>query len=144
MKPTSDKFFTDSNIFLYLFDKDGPKKEVAAIQLASNPVISTQVVAENMNVLFKKFSDRVTPEEIEAHKDNLLRDCTVVSVTVAVIKTAFDIKTRYSLQWYDSMIIAAAIEAGCSVLYSEDMQHGLVIDKTLTVLNPFLESSVIS
>lgn len=138
MKPTNDKFFADSNIFLYLLDEFGYKKDVAKKVLTDVPVISTQVIAENMNVLFKKFSDRLTIQQISTHKNTLLNSCTVINITPAIIETAFDIKTSYSLQWYDSMIVAAALHANCSILYSEDMQHNLVVKNTLTIINPFI------
>lgn len=138
MKPTSADYFVDSNIFLYLFDIDGYKKDIAKTVLAAKPVISVQVVSENINVLFKKFRTRLSTEQIRNHKNVLLSRCTVVELSPAIIETAFALKESYALQWYDSMIIAAALEAGCTTLYSEDMQHKLVVYKTLTIINPFV------
>ena len=54
------------------------------------------------------------------------------------IKKAIEIANKYGFSFYDSLIINAAIESGCKMLYSEDMQHGQVIEKKLTIINPFV------
>lgn len=134
----NDKIFVDSNVFIYLFDSHGRKKEIAKTILATHPVISVQVVSENMNVLFKKFRDQLTDEQIKSHKQRLLKNCTVTDLSSETLDIAFEIKLAYVLQWYDSLILAAALEADCSILYSEDMQHGLLVDNSLRIINPFV------
>lgn len=136
MKPTSDSFFVDSNIFIYLFGDDDDKKNIAKALLAAKPVISIQVISENMNVLFKKFSNKLSEEQIKEHKNNLLHNCVVIPLTVPVLQKAFEIKLKYVLQWYDSLIISAAFLYGCSILYSEDLQHNQL--KPFKIVNPFL------
>lgn len=61
----------------------------------------------------------------------------MVTVDSAVIVEAMRIETRYGFSWWDSLIIAAALRANCDMLYTEDMQHGQVIDGRLTLVNPF-------
>lgn len=134
----NDKIFVDSNVFIYLFDSHGRKKEIAKTILATHPVISVQVVSENMNVLFKKFRDQLTDEQIKSHKQRLLKNCTVTDLSSETLDIAFEIKLAYVLQWYDSLTLAAALEADCSILYSEDMQHGLLVDNSLRIINPFV------
>jgi len=63
--------------------------------------------------------------------------CRVEIVTPATMQRALDIAGRYGFSWFDRLVVAAALEAGCDTLYTEDMQHGQVIDGKLTVTNPF-------
>jgi len=132
-----DNFFADSNIILYLIDDINKEKREKAISLVNQwPCISPQVVFEVINVCLRKYKlDRVTTLSFiqflltttELHEEN-----------EEVVKSALDLFSRYSLQPYDAKIIATALHAGCSILYSEDMQNGLVIDDRLTISNPFL------
>jgi len=64
--------------------------------------------------------------------------CTVEIITLATVHKALDVRERYGFSWYDSLIVAAALAAGCQRLYSEDMQHGQLIDGQLSVINPFV------
>ena len=134
-KPIHVKFFIDSNICLYLFDKDRSKALIAEKLFTADAVISTQVLAEVANVLVKKFafSKKDAVETIRFLKNKV----DVQPVTPEVIELASGIFTRYSFSFYDSMIIAAAMNSGCSILYSEDLQAKQVFDKKLTVINPF-------
>jgi predicted nucleic acid-binding protein len=140
MKPTNDKFFVDSNVFIYLFDQNLNKKEIALRLLKAKPVISTQVVSENINVLFKKFPS-LTAENIRQHKDILISTAKRVEpITSQTLEKAFDLKIQYRLQWYDCLIIAAALLSDCEILYSEDLQHKQEFEGCLTVINPFLNT----
>jgi predicted nucleic acid-binding protein len=76
MKPMKDNCFVDSNICFYLLDDEGPKKEIAKAVLKTNPIISTQVINENVNVLFKKYR-HLTTIEIVAHTKFLIHNCRV-------------------------------------------------------------------
>ncbi len=137
MKPMKDNCFVDSNICLYLLDDEGPKKEIAKAVLKTNPIISTQVINENVNVLFKKYR-HLTTIEIVAHTKFLIHNCRVENIKILTINKALFIKEKYQLQWYDSLIVAAALQANCTTLYTEDMHHGLVIEGTLSIINPFV------
>jgi predicted nucleic acid-binding protein len=64
--------------------------------------------------------------------------CTVELVTLPTVHVALDIRERYGFSWYDSLIVAAALESNCDLLYSEDMQHGQIIEGRLSIVNPFL------
>src|SRR5690554_956492 len=81
MKQMNDKIFVDSNIFIYLFENHGRKKEIAKSILANYPVISVQVISENMNVLFKKFSNQLNTEQIRSHKQKLFKNCIVTNLS---------------------------------------------------------------
>ncbi len=137
MKPTKDKCFVDSNICLYLLDADDAKKEIAKTILKTNPSISTQVINENVNILFKKYK-QLSSIEVVAHTKFLINNCTIEIINEATISTALFLKEKYQLQWYDSLIVSAALQANCTILYTEDMHHGLNIEGTLSIINPFI------
>jgi len=63
--------------------------------------------------------------------------CLVTTISITTIHTALDIRERYNFSWYDSLILAAALEGGCDTLYSEDMQNGQEINGQLRIVNPF-------
>ena len=131
--------FLDSNICLYLLSTDSAKKHTAEILLAlPHTIISTQVISETINVGIKKF--QLSHEQLTAHIDFLTLSCEVILVSAELQKKAMDIHFRYQLSFFDSLIIASALEANCLTLYTEDMQHKQVIENKLTLVNPFLSS----
>jgi predicted nucleic acid-binding protein len=128
--------FLDSNVCLYLLNEESTKKRKAEELLAlENPVISLQVVNETINIGIKKF--KIPPQELISHIDFLLLNCDLVNLSILLQKKAIDLHYRYQFSYYDSLIISAALEARCSILYSEDMQHGMVVEDKLTIINPF-------
>ncbi len=130
-----DKTFVDSNIWLYLLGSDITKKQKALQLLGQNLTISTQVLAENSNVCRKKFLlDIPTTEQ---HVQNLITYCKVVLIQPETILAALSISEKYQFGFYDSLIIATAIENDCNQLYSEDLQNGQVVEGKLKILNPF-------
>ncbi|WP_409013975.1 PIN domain-containing protein [Dyadobacter sp. CY356] len=132
-----DNFFIDSNIALYLLDlNDSRKKEIASSLLLNVPFISPQVIFECLNVCLRKYKmDRSVAIRFVSE---LISASFIQPENESVVTNALSIFNKYLLQPFDSKIISAALEAGCNTLYSEDMQHGLVIDKRLTIINPFL------
>jgi predicted nucleic acid-binding protein len=137
MMLTKDNCFVDSNICLYLLDIGGSKKEIAKAVLKTCPTISTQVINENINILFKKYK-QISNIEVVAHTKFLMHNCTVEIIIADTISKALFIKEKYQLQWYDSLIVAAALQANCTILYTEDMHHGLIIEGKLSIINPFI------
>jgi predicted nucleic acid-binding protein len=132
-----DKFFVDSNIVLYLIDDINKEKREIALSIVNQfPILSPQVIFETINVCLRKYKiDKATTLSFI----NFLLTTTILqSENEEVVKSALLLYNKYSLQPFDSKIIASALAAGCSVLYSEDMQNGLVIDDRLTIVNPFL------
>ena len=136
----SDKVFLDTNILIYGYSKDETKKsEIANKLLFSDKqvCISTQVINEIINVLFKKFKlDSTVITKVVKELESLVE---IVTFSLQTQKKAIEIKTKYKLQYFDSLIVATALENGCSILYSEDMQHNQTIENRLTVINPFIE-----
>lgn len=137
-KQMLDKIFLDTNILLYAYSEDEVDKQSIALKHleGTDVIISKQVINELTNILFKKF--KLSAEEIE---DALLELDTVFSIADFDISTqikAVRIKEKYHLQFYDSLIVATALENKCTILLSEDMHHNQVIDGKLTIVNPFV------
>jgi predicted nucleic acid-binding protein len=130
--------FADTNIIVYAQSDDGAKTANAIAVLESAPVVSTQVVNETVAVLTRKHGFSLT----DAHQvaTSLLAACEVVPLTADTIREAIRLTARYQLSHWDSLIVSAALLAGCGVLYSEDLQNGQVFEKRLTVVNPFIDA----
>ena len=128
--------FADTNIVIYAEGADVRKAQRAIAILEPGPVISSQVVTETINVLTRKYGFALA----EAHDvaSSLLDLCEVVPVGAQTVREAMRLAARYQLSHWDSLIVAAAHLAGCETLYSEDLQHGQVIDGGLTIVNPFM------
>ena len=133
--------FLDTNVFVYLFDEaDAGKQRQAEILVNSVLVsrtgcISFQVVQETLNVLIRKIKTPV--DRVREILIDVLIPLWQVNPTAALYQDAISIQGRYGFSFYDSLIVAAALEAGCTRLYSEDLQHGRQVQR-LTIINPFL------
>jgi predicted nucleic acid-binding protein len=131
------KIALDTNVLIYNHGNDGDPKQVIADRLFDNvPVVSTQVISEYLNVM-KRISKMEKCELLEMCAE-WLEDCRIQSVGLSTIKLARHLAKRYDFQLFDSIIVASALEAGCDILYSEDLHHGLAIEDKLTILNPFI------
>ena len=132
-----DKIFIDSNVALYLIDDINKRKREIALDVVSLiPFISPQVIFECLNVCLKKY--KLGREISFRFIEFLMKSTLIQSETESVVVTAISLFKKYSLQPFDSKIIASALLSECSVLYSEDMQSGLVVNNSLTIVNPFL------
>ena len=129
------RVFADTNIAVYAESDDGEKSKRARAIVEGSPVISTQVVNELIAALTGKYAfSRADAHEVAS---GLMDLCEVVPVDQGTVRQAMSIADRYRLSHWDALIVAAALEAGCDVLYTEDMQHEQVFDGRLTVKNPF-------
>ena len=131
-----ERCFLDTNIILYCYADDEPQKRAIALDVANNifTCVSTQVIKETCNILHKKL--KLSWQQIELVVDEIENNNEIVQVKLPIIRKAFSIAERYKLQWYDSIIIAAALETDCAVLYSEDLQNDFKIG-SLVIKNPF-------
>ena len=144
-----DSVFLDTNIFIYALTepKEKNKKEdlpkrVVALKLLTklfnenNIVVSVQVLNElHFNMIGKfKLDDALVTQTIE---ENVFAVASVENLTVQVYAKAFKVRQKYHVSYWDSLVVASALESGCTTLYSEDMQDNLVIENSLTVINPF-------
>ena len=139
MKPTIMKnknSALDTNVLIYLHDQSDPhKRQVTKELLADNPKIPAQVVSEYLNTCRRLL--KLSKAELLIQTAELLTDCVIIPVLPDTLRYAADLISRYQFQLFDSIIVATAIEGDCDILYSEDMQHQLVVDKRITI-NPFL------
>lgn len=138
----SAEFFLDTNIFIYQLDASDPVKHAAAEHIvrealiSGNACISHQVVQECLNVALRKAEVTLTTDAARSYLDAVLTPLMQVAASDALYHRALDVQARWRYGFYDSLVIAAALAAGCTTLLSEDMQHGQRID-ALTILNPF-------
>jgi predicted nucleic acid-binding protein len=139
----SGKVFLDTNLFVYTFDDRDPVKQSMARELIRTAtldgtgVISYQVVQEFFNVVLGKAANRMRPEDAPQFLASALRPLLAVHSSVALFADAVGLKERFHLSWYDSLIVAAAQQANCKILYTEDFQHNQRFGEVL-VRNPFL------
>ena len=138
-----DRFFLDTNIFVYVFDTKAPGKAKAAAALVRHAVesgegvISDQVVQEFLNVALRRFGRPFSAAEAEQYLLTVLKPLLAVESSPSLYLEALRILARYQFGWYDSLIVAAALEGGCAVLYTEDLQAGREIEG-LRIRNPFV------
>lgn len=134
-----DKIFLDTNIIIYAFSEDEVEKQSVALGLLDrqddNVLISKQVINELANILLKKF--KLSSNQVEAAVLELDTIVNIVDFDLSTQIKALHIKDKYNLQFYDSLIIATALENRCTILYSEDMHHDLLIENRLKIINPF-------
>jgi predicted nucleic acid-binding protein len=131
------KAFIDTNILLYLLSADTDKAERVQEILYFDWIISVQVLNEIANVTRRKFS--LPWDKINKFLSYIRSMCsTVVPLQIETHTKAFFLAERYNLSVYDALIVAAGLFAGCTTLFSEDMQNGLLIDDQLHICNPFL------
>ena len=133
-----DKVFLDSNVILYAFGGERTRKEVVKNLIRERPLLSVQVINEVINVLIKKFNFPI--HEVKEVFDFLKANTEIILVNLHIIKLALIVKERYRFSYWDSLIVASALESGCSILFTEDMQHSQVIEDVLTIKNPFNET----
>lgn len=128
--------FLDTNVILYAFTADPVRRPIAQLLLESDFEISVQVLNEFANASRRKFNREWDAIEFALRK---LRHSarSILALTDELNKRGLQLARRYQLSVYDSMIVAAALEARCDTLYSEDMHDGLVIEDRLTIRNPF-------
>ena len=133
----SGNTFIDTNVLVYAYSNDDLlKKAQALVSLqAADAWLSTQVLIEFANVYSRKL--KVAWPGVEAALVELADEFRVHQTTAATIARATRLAARYRLSWFDALIVAAALECDCETLYSEDMQHGLMLERTLTIVNPF-------
>ncbi len=133
----SDKVFLDSNIIIYSYSSTEPAKQriTAKILSTHETVISTQVLNELTHIITKKFHF-----SYQQAKEVIIECCQNSQLQInsqQTILLACDVATKYKFSFFDSAIIAAALESHCNILYSEDMHPISNIEQRLTIVNPF-------
>ena len=136
-------FFLDTNIFVYTFDHSAAVKQEIAKQCihiahrSQNGIISSQVVQEFLNVSRRKFSRPLNSLEQREYLDTVLVPLCRHFPSAPFYSMALDIQDITGFAFYDTLMVTAALECECKTLFSEDLQHGRVI-QGMTIINPFL------
>jgi predicted nucleic acid-binding protein len=139
----SDRFFLDTNIFVYSFDQSAPAKARKAAQLIRDAlttqkgIVSFQVVQEFFNVALRRFSQPMQAADAAQYLNTVFRPLLAVHSSQALYAEALFLHAQSGVSWFDSLIVSAAIQARCEILFSEDLQHGQQFGG-LQVRNPFL------
>jgi predicted nucleic acid-binding protein len=139
----SDKFFIDTNIFVYCFDDRQPDKKVHSLALIAdafqtgNGMISWQVIQEFLIVSTRKFKVPLKPEDAKIYLKKVLHPLCHVFPDLDLYSRAVDIFEKTGYSFYDSLIITAAERGGCEILYSEDLHAGHQVNGVV-VVNPFV------
>jgi predicted nucleic acid-binding protein len=139
----SGRFFLDTNVFAYAFDAGAPAKAKKAARLVRDAVdtgrgvVSYQVVQEFFNLAFRRFAGTMSAAEAEQYLITVFRPLLAIHSSPALFVEALRVRDKFRFAWYDSIIVASALEAQCDTLYSEDFQHGRKIER-LRIENPFV------
>jgi len=134
------KAFLDTNVLIYAVTEDDPRSAQAEQLLASGGVLSVQVLNEFVSVVRQKILMSWT--DVTQALDAFRILCpSPLPITMETHETALRIAAKHGYNIYDALVIAAALEAGCATLYSEDLHDGQTIDGQLTIRNPFAKSS---
>jgi len=131
--------FLDSNVLIYTDDGDVPEKQAVAMELVERcrsqqaGVVSTQILQEYFSITTKKLR---VPVEIARRKTVVFSSLSVVSIRAEDVLAAIDLHRLHQFSFWDALVVRAALQSDCSVLYSEDLQHGRRING-LEIVNPF-------
>ncbi|MBN1290417.1 MAG: PIN domain-containing protein [Candidatus Latescibacteria bacterium] len=141
----NDKYFIDTNIFVYTFDSSDREKQKLSREIVtqalenSTGIISYQVIQEFLNVSTKKFQSPLTPTDCQKYLTVILEPLCEIFSNIELYHQALDIMERWHYSFYDSLIISAALKADCKTIYSEDLQHNQKIEH-LTIINPYIHT----
>ncbi len=136
--------FIDTNVFIYHLDASDPRKQAIAERIirqaltGGNACVSYQVIQECLNTALRKAQVALDIAQGRAYLETVLAPLLRVSASVALYRRALEVQARWGFGFYDSLIVAAALAAGCTRLLSEDLRHGQKIE-TLTIHDPFRE-----
>jgi predicted nucleic acid-binding protein len=137
------KLFLDTNIIVHAFGQSFPEKARIAQRLVADgaadkqAIISYQVVQEFINVALRGFRLTIPKADLESFVLTALFPMMAISSSPSLVVEGLRLQGANQLAWYDSLIVAAALQGGCKVLYTEDMQHGRRFGD-LVIQNPFL------
>jgi predicted nucleic acid-binding protein len=138
--------FLDTNIFVYAFLASEPVKRDRAVRLIESCLasgqgcVSYQIVQEFADVARKKFAVKASPAECEAFITAAMQPVMRVASSTELLFRAIDLQDELRYGFYDSLVIAAALQAGADTLYSEDLQHWQLVKGSLRIVNPFVDT----
>jgi predicted nucleic acid-binding protein len=133
----------DTNIFVYAYTSNEKQKHAIIVNLLQNQLagkevfVSVQVLNEFYAVMTGKYG--FSHQKISEYIFAIIDTTTVAPITLETVEFALGLKHTYGYSWWDSLLLAAALESNCEVFYTEDMQHGQIIENRLSILNPFMQ-----
>jgi len=136
-----DKLFIDSNVFVYAYINDDQQKHALARNLLKDTVLvneiilSVQILNEFYSVMAKY---EYSHDEIKSCLSEIIEQAEIMPLKLETIKFCLFIKEKYGYSWWDSLVLASALENNCKIIYSEDMRHEQIIENSLKIVNPFL------
>jgi predicted nucleic acid-binding protein len=136
----NDNVFIDTNIWGYVYTDDDEEKRRAAFQLleslsSRNIIISPQILSEFYSLMNKH---KIPHDTIIQKMGKIIDSVNVCGTTLLTIMNCIRLKEKYGYSWWDSLILASSLESNCDAVYSEDMQNGQVIEKSLRIINPLV------
>ena len=141
-KHMRDRYFIDTNIFVYSFDRQDKAKQKKAKEIIlgalsdHNGIISFQVVQEFISLSGRKFAVPFTLKEQLAYLEEVLEPLCAVHSSIELYRKSLRVREDAGFSYYDSLIVAGALDGGCKVLYSEDFHHGQNA-VGVKIINPF-------
>jgi predicted nucleic acid-binding protein len=132
--------FIDTNIWLYAFIESGQSEKshlAREVIYKCQPMLSLQVINEVCINLIRKAN--FTEDQIRQLITSFYEKYQVIDLDQEILLAASDLRQRYSLSFWDSLIIGCALQAGVEIIYSEDLQHQQLINGSLRIINPFAE-----
>ena len=132
----NDRVFLDTNVLLYAYSDEEDKKQISKqIFQRQRCLTCVQALNEFCNVCLKKW--RFSREGIEAAIHEIEKGCVIIPVSIETMLHALSIHERYGYSYYDCVMLACALENGCTKIYTEDMSSGQIIEDRLLILNPY-------
>ena len=135
-----ERVFVDSNIFIYAYTSDDERKHSIARDLLRNNVSKNEIVlnVQVLNEFYSVMSRYKYPHDgIKSCLNEIIEQVKVMPLELETVNRCLLIKEKYCYSWWDSLVLASAMENDCTILYSEDLQCGQIIENRLTIVNPF-------
>jgi len=137
----TERVFIDSNIFIYAYTGDDDQKHTISRDLLRYHVSNNDIIlsVQILNEFYSVMSRYNYPhDEIKICLNEIIGQVKVMPLTLGTFKQCIIIKEKYGYSWWDSLVLASAIENDCKILYSEDMQSNQIIENRLMIVNPFV------
>ena len=132
----SERVAMDTNIILYALNEADPIKKGVGLDIIRNyPLLPSQCFTEAINVCRRKW--KYDKSKQIGIAEFLIENCQLESVSNTIVRLAHHLIARYDFQYFDSLVVATALQTNCTILYSEDMHEGLVVERQLQIANPF-------
>ena len=140
----ADRAFIDTNVFIYIQRTDSANKTRISEKVIDffDCFASTQVLNETCNILTRKYPS--PKKEVERVLSSIIESCTVVTVTSDYPSRALEYHYKYSISYYDALMVVAALDSNCKYLITEDMQDGLIIEDKLQIVNIYEHTDLLT